>query len=72
MRQTFEDRPQFLRRFGEGLRQHARVRDRRHEVGVAGPPRHRVHVQVSRYARAGSLPDVDADVDGSEIRIRIS
>ena len=34
------------------LRQHAHVADDRHEVGVAGPARHEVHVQMIEHARA--------------------
>ena len=45
------------------FRQHAHVADHRHEVGVAVPARHQVHVQVIDDARAGGPAEVHADVD---------
>ena len=42
-------RPGPRERFGD----HARLRDRRHEIGVAAPAWHQMHVQVPREAGAG-------------------
>ena len=47
----------------KSLRQRSGVGDRRHEVGVARPPRHDVDVQVLTDRTAGWLAQVDADVD---------
>ncbi len=60
--QSRKDRPQPLDAGGHFLRQHADVADDRHEVGVAGPARHDVHVQVVGDAGAGGLAEIDADV----------
>src|SRR5512132_2011702 len=45
------------------LRQHARRADDRHEIRIAVPPRHQMHVHVLEHARAGRLSEVHADVD---------
>ena len=45
------------------LRQHARVADRGHEVGVAVPPRHEVDMKVVEHAGASRAAEVDANVD---------
>ena len=53
------------------LRQDADFADDRHEVGVAGPSRHEVHVEVIHDARSGRAAEVDADVDALRlIRLR--
>ena len=44
------------------LGQHADVADHRHEVGVAVPARHQVHVQVIGDAGAGRTAEVEPDV----------
>ena len=58
-----EDRAQARRGLRQFFRQHAHLADDRHEVGVAVPARHEVHVQVIDDARAGRTAEVDADVD---------
>ena len=45
------------------LRQHARLADDGHEVRVAVPARHDVHVDVIEHAGAGRLAEVDPHVD---------
>ena len=45
------------------LGQHARLTDDRHEVGVAIPARHDVHVQVIEHAGAGGLAEVQPHVE---------
>src|SRR5260221_8637768 len=54
--------PQLLPGLRQRLRQHPRLGDRRHEVGVAVPTWERVDVEVSGYAGAGRTPDVGTDV----------
>src|SRR5580704_18066567 len=49
------------------LGQHARLGDGRHEVGVAGPARHDVQVDVSRYPGAGGPAEVGAHVEAVRI-----
>ena len=51
----------------ELLRQHARLADHGHEVGVADPARHEVHVQVVLDAAAGRLPKIEPDVDPARL-----
>ena len=51
------------RRSGTDLRAAPALADHRHEVGVAVPARHEVHVQVIGDAGAGRPAQVDADVD---------
>src|SRR5689334_22134054 len=46
----------------EVLRHHAHVGDDGHEIGVAVPTRHDVHVEVLADARACRLAEVDPDV----------
>src|SRR5262245_15223032 len=47
----------------EILRQHARGADDRHEVRIAVPSRHQMHVYVLEDSGACRLAEVDADVD---------
>ena len=62
-REAFEDRLQSIARRRETLRQHARVADRRHEVGVAVPARHEMDVEMIHDAGAGRSAEIDPDVD---------
>ena len=51
------------RRGGQVFGQHPRLADDGHEVGVAVPARHQVHVQVIEDAGAGRTAEIDPDVD---------
>src|SRR6516225_5779282 len=53
LRQSLEDRLQAVLGRREILGQHARVADRGHEVRVAVPPWHEMHVQVIDDAGTG-------------------
>src|SRR5689334_16471101 len=44
------------------FRKHSRLADRRHEIGIAGPARHHVHMDVAGYTRTGGLADVHSEV----------
>src|ERR1041385_4906417 len=46
----------------QGLGQRARIGHRGHEVGVTGPARNDVDVQVFAHAAAGRTPEVEPDV----------
>lgn len=45
------------------FRKHPRLRHRRHEVGIANPPRHRMHVQMSGNARSRRLAQVQSEIE---------
>src|SRR5687767_13878082 len=61
--EAFEDRTKAGSRRAKLLGQHARPSDDGHEVGVAVPARHEMHVHVLDDAGAGRRAEIDADVD---------
>ena len=61
-RQPLENRLQPRLRRAEIFRHHPHVADDGHEVRVAIPPRHEVHVQVIGDAGAGRPAEIDTDV----------
>src|SRR5262249_10808186 len=61
--EPLEDRLHPLLGLAQILGQDARLADDRHEIGVAGPARHEVDVDVIDDAGAGRAAEIDADVD---------
>ena len=61
--QLLEDRFETRRRGTRCLRHDACLGGNRHEVRVAVPARHEMHVQVPDCPRARSTPDVDPDIE---------
>lgn len=61
--QSLKSFPQLLPRFPQTFRNHFRVSNYGHEVGVAIPARHEVKMQMRVDAGAGGFADVHADVE---------
>ena len=51
---------------GNGL--HPGLADYRHEIGIAGPARNDMHVQMSRHSRASGTAQVHSQVHGIRLK----